>query len=202
MARAGRPRQFDRDEAVKKAMDLFWQKGFEGTSLAELRNTLGKLSAASFYAAFGSKGALYKECLELYTHTCGEILSELENDEIPALDAIKNMVEKTIHQQTSSLTPTGCMAVLSGLNCCDDNKDIEQMASSVRNQVRAGLSHCISRGVKRDELRQDIDPEHLVTVLDTFINGISIQSRDGASREQLTAAVNLLFDALRHQCAQ
>ena len=95
MARTGRPRQFNREDAIKSAMDLFWQKGYESTSLAELRKVLGNISSASFYAAFGSKQALYSECLALYTSTCGETFSELENESVPAKAAIKNMVFKS-----------------------------------------------------------------------------------------------------------
>ncbi len=196
MARTGRPREFDREAAVKKAMDLFWQKGFESTSLAELRKTLGNLSAASFYAAFGSKRALYKECLNLYTHTCGETLSELTNPAVSCKTAIKNMLVKTITLQTSSATPTGCMAVLSGLNCCDDNKEIEQMALSVRNDIRQALTACVERGIKQGEWQsKEINVLCFVMMLDTFINGISIQSRDGISREQLLAACDLFAES-------
>ncbi len=194
MARTGRPREFNRDEAVKRAMDLFWQKGFEGTSLAELRTALGNLSAASFYAAFGSKRALYQECLELYTHTCGETLSELNNESVSAKSAIKNMLVKTINMQTSPMTPTGCMAVLSGLNCCDDNKEIEQMALSVRNDIRSALMSCVQRGLKGGEWSQSLDSEVFVMMLDTFINGLSIQSRDGMAREQLLDACELFLE--------
>ena len=193
MARTGRPREFNRDEAVKRAMDLFWQKGFEGTSLAELRTALGNLSAASFYAAFGSKRALYQECLELYTHTCGETLSELNNESVPAKSAINNMLVKTINMQTSSMTPTGCMAVLSGLNCCDDNKEIEQMALAVRNDIRSALKDCVLRGIEQGEWKQDLHADSVVLMIDTFINGISIQSRDGMAREPLLEACELFF---------
>ncbi len=195
MARTGRPREFNRDEAVKKAMDLFWKKGFESTSLAELRKTLGDLSAASFYAAFGSKRALYQECLELYTHTCGETLSELNNESIPAKSALKNMLVKTINTQTSSLTPTGCMAVLSGLNCCDDNKEIEQMALAVRNDIRTALKKCVHRGIEQGEWQQDLNADSFILMIDTFINGLSIQSRDGMQREQLLEACELLLES-------
>ncbi len=194
MARTGRPREFNRDEAVKKAMNLFWLKGFEGTSLAELRTELGNLSAASFYAAFGSKRALYQECLELYTHTCGETLSELNNKSIPAKAAIKNMLVKTINMQTSALTPTGCMAVLSGLNCCDDNKEIEKMALAVRNDIRGALKSCVQRGIEQGEWQQDLHLDSFVLMIDTFINGLSIQSRDGMKREHLLEACDLFLD--------
>ena len=73
MARTGRPREFDRDKAIDAAMNAFWERGFESTSLSDLRDLLN-LSSASFYAAFGSKKSLYEECLKRYSETCGEVL--------------------------------------------------------------------------------------------------------------------------------
>ncbi|WP_299661251.1 TetR/AcrR family transcriptional regulator [uncultured Psychromonas sp.] len=194
MARTGRPRQFNREQAIKSAMDLFWQKGYESTSLAELRKVVGNISSASFYAAFGSKQALYSECLALYTSTCNETFSDLENETIPAKDAIKNMLLKNVHMQTSAKQPSGCMIVLSGLNCGDENKEVEQMALSVRNDIRKSLVKCIERGTARNEWRQEMPIEQFMLILDTFINGISIQSRDGIAREKLLEACELFLD--------
>ena len=74
MARTGRPRGFDRDEAITQAMHLFWEHGYEGASLAVLRHAMGDISSASFYAAFGSKEALYRETLERYLDKHGGII--------------------------------------------------------------------------------------------------------------------------------
>lgn len=194
MARTGRPRQFNREEAVRKAMELFWQNGYESTSLADLRKVLGDISSASFYAAFNSKQALYRECLDLYTHTCNDTFSELSNEKVPAKDAIKNMLFQSIHMQTSSGKPSGCMIVLSGLNCGHENKEVEQMALSVRNDIRKSLVKCIDRGKQNGEWRQDTPTDQLVLMLDTFINGISIQSRDGIPREKLLEACELFLE--------
>lgn len=194
MARTGRPRQFNREDAIKTAMTLFWQKGYESTSLIELRKALGNISSASFYAAFSSKKDLYRECLALYTSNCWETFSELENESIPAKAAIKNMIFKTIHMQTSAKQPSGCMIVLSGLNCCEENKEIEQMALSVRNDIRKALVKCIERGVAQQEWQQEMTVEQFMLILDTFLNGISIQSRDKIPREKLLEACDLFLD--------
>src|SRR5882724_2067699 len=71
MSRTGRPREFDRDEALQRAMELFWAQGYEGTTLAYLQKAMGGITAPSFYAAFGSKEALFKEAVELYCKTEG-----------------------------------------------------------------------------------------------------------------------------------
>src|SRR5215467_8279144 len=66
MSRTGRPREFDRDEALQHAMELFWAQGYEGTTLSDLQKAMGSITAPSFYAAFGSKEDLFREAVELY----------------------------------------------------------------------------------------------------------------------------------------
>lgn len=86
------------------------------------------------------------------------------------------------------------MIVLSGLNCGDENKEIEEMALSVRNDIRNSLVKCIERGTAQNEWKQEMPVEQFMLILDTFINGISIQSRDGIPREKLLEACELFLD--------
>ncbi|TKI08856.1 TetR/AcrR family transcriptional regulator [Martelella alba] len=192
MARMGRPREFDRDKAVDKAMNLFWQKGFESASLADLRQTL-QLSSASFYAAFGSKQALYKECLERYTQSCGEVASVLNNESLSPKVAMQTMLHKTIAMQTSPQSPAGCMAVLSGLNCDDENKEIELLAQTVRQQTRDAVRRCVVRGIEQGEFSQSVNPDEFTLLLDCFIKGIAIEARDGVTEATLCAAADKLL---------
>lgn len=187
MARTGRPREFDRDNAIEQAMNLFWENGFESTSLAELRKTLG-LSSASFYAAFGSKQSLYEECFRHYSQTCGEFISELKNQDVCAKQALKNMLHKTISVQTSKTSPSGCMAVLSGLNCGEENKAVEELTRHARQKSYQALKECVKRAVDEGELPATTNIDTFTMAIDTFIKGISIQARDGASAQALHAA--------------
>lgn len=81
MAQIGRPRTFDRNEAIRQAMTLFWQHGYESTSLAMLKSNLGNgITAPSFYAAFGSKEALFEEVVDCYMTTFGQVNDCLWDD--------------------------------------------------------------------------------------------------------------------------
>lgn len=192
MARTGRPRKFDRDIALEAAMNIFWAKGFESTSLADLRDTLN-LSSASFYAAFGSKKELFEECLSLYTQTCGEVTSYLDNDSVRPREAMQNMLNHLIEVQTSSTSPLGCMAVLSGLNCCDDNKDVEELTYQVRNKTTEAILRCVIRAIGKGELPEDINADAYALMIDSFVKGISIKAKDGYKKKQLQEAVGLLL---------
>lgn len=192
MAKAGRPRQFDKDTAIDVAMNTFWEKGFESTSLADLREVLN-LSSASFYAAFGSKKKLFEACIERYAQTCGEMTSYLDDTTVSAREAMQNMLSATIRVQTSSTSPLGCMAVLSGQNCLDSNKDVEALSSRVRQETREAMSRCISRAVSQGELPESTDIEAMTMMFDCFVKGISVQARDRISEQSLLNAADCLM---------
>ncbi len=193
MARTGRPRAFDRDEAVSKAMNLFWEKGFESTSLADLRETLGKMSSASFYAAFGSKQALYKECLARYIQSCGAAGQVLNDERISPREAMQTMLYDTISMQTSPLSPSGCMAVLSGLNCLDENKEVEALTRQARKDTRDAIERCVNRGIEQGQLPPTVNIEAYTLMLDCFVKGISLQARDGLSGQVLKESADQLL---------
>jgi len=196
MARTGRPREFDRDKAIEIAMNAFWEKGFESTSLADLRQILN-LSSASFYAAFGSKKNLYEECLKRYTETCGQVTSYLDDLSLSPREAMLNMLSRTVFVQTSPESPAGCMVVLSGLNCCDENKEIEHLTSDVRKRTRDAIQRCVIRGVACGELAKETNVDGYSLMLDCFVKGISLQAKDGISKEMLMAAVGQIMQSWR-----
>lgn len=90
MAQMGRPRRFDRDEAIQQALYLFWQHGYEATSLAQLKaNIGGGITAPSFYAAFGSKEALFREAVACYLNSYGRVNDALWDDSLPPEKRLK-----------------------------------------------------------------------------------------------------------------
>ena len=88
MARTGRPRGFDKGEAVQQAMALFWEHGYEATSLAQLKAAMGGISTASFYAAFGSKEALFRQAVDSYLATHGQVMAPLSDPALPPREAV------------------------------------------------------------------------------------------------------------------
>ncbi|NLA51784.1 MAG: TetR/AcrR family transcriptional regulator [Alcaligenaceae bacterium] len=191
MARTGRPRLFDRDEAVHKAMALFWQYGYESTSLAQLREAMGGISAASFYAAFSSKESLFDEAIQLYLDTSGEQLRNILRD--PTLDtatAISTALKSALTKQTESNHPSGCMVVLSATNCSPHNQHIQQTMAKEREQTRLAFQDCIQRGIGACFLSAGTDAESLSLFFSTLLNGISIQARDGLNLDKLNTLID------------
>lgn len=124
MARTGRPRAFNRDEAVAAAMLLFWEYGYESTSLAQLRAAMGDISAASFYAAFESKESLFREVMDQYISTYGQVSESFRDTNLTSKAAIEQGLRRSAKMQTESSHPLGCLLVLSAVNCSPEQQHI------------------------------------------------------------------------------
>lgn len=191
MAKMGRPRQFDREEALRKAMALFWEYGYESTSLAQLKQAMGGISAASLYAAFGSKEALYKEAVSLYMATVGSQLREiLDAPDADPLQAIERVLRTAVKNQLDDTRPQGCMVVLSATNCSPENEHLRQVMAGKRENTRIAFRDCIRRGIDSGRLQPDTDAESLAAFLSTVLNGLSIQTRDGLGIDMLNGIVD------------
>ncbi|GGD85133.1 TetR/AcrR family transcriptional regulator [Paenibacillus nasutitermitis] len=193
MPRTGRPRAFKRDEAVVAAMLLFWEHGFESTSLAQLRVAMGNISAASFYAAFESKEALFREAVDLYIATYGQVSESFRDSSLTPRAAIEQGLRRSARMQTESSHPLGCLLVLSAATCSLELKHIQELLSKERQKVRSWQKDCIERAIKDGELPDSTDISMLVTMFDTFLRGISSQARDGVPIEAIDAAISQLM---------
>ena len=199
MPRTGRPRAFNRDEAVVAAMLLFWEHGFESTSLAQLRAAMGNISAASFYAAFESKEALFREAVDQYISTYGQVSESFRDNSMTSKAAIEQGLRRSARMQTEMSHPPGCLLVLSAVNCSPEQKHIREMLSKEREKVRGWLKDCIERAVANGELPASTDIPMLVILFETFLRGISTQARDGVPFAAIDAAITQLmsvWDAL------
>lgn len=199
MARTGRPRGFDKGRAVERAMHLFWEQGYEATSLAQLKAAMGGISAASFYAAFGSKEALFREVFEHYLATYGQVLAPLRDTTLPPREAIERALRLSAKMQTDPSHPAGCLLVLSTSTCSPENRHLQARLAQEREANRVGLRGCVERAVAAGELPPDTDAGALAAVFNTFLVGLSTQARDGVPFASLEAAIAPLmgiWDAL------
>ena len=189
MARTGRPRGFDRDEAVQQAMWLFWEHGYEATSLTQLKTAMGGISAASFYAAFGSKEALFREAVDRYLATHGQVMAPLADPAIPPRAAVEQCLRASARMQTDSAHPLGCLVIMSTGTCSPENNHLQAALAAERDCNRAGLRACVQRAIDAGELRPGTNALGLATVLDAFLIGLSVEARDQVSAASLDAGV-------------
>ncbi|MEC0245135.1 TetR/AcrR family transcriptional regulator [Paenibacillus chitinolyticus] len=193
MPRTGRPRAFNRDEAVAAAMRLFWEHGFDSTSLAQLRAAMGDISAASFYAAFESKEALFREVVDQYIESYGQVSESFRDESIPPKAAIEQGLRRSARMQTERSHPLGCLLVLSAVTCSPEQNHIREMLAKERERVRSWMKNCIERAVANGELPDSTDIAMLVALFETFLQGISTQARDHVPYEAIDAAITQLM---------
>jgi AcrR family transcriptional regulator len=202
MAQMGRPRTFDRDVAITQALHLFWEHGYDATSLSQLKaNIGGGITAPSFYAAFGSKQALFNEVMERYLNTHGRVTDSLFDTTLPPRQAVELTLRRSAKMQCEEDHPKGCLVALGLMSACtDESKVVSEPLAQARAFNRAGLVACVERGIATGELRTTVASQALAAVFDSFMLGLSTQARDGVPHATLDAAVTQvmgLWDSLR-----
>ncbi|OBZ12136.1 TetR family transcriptional regulator [Bacillus sp. FJAT-27264] len=200
MVRTGRPRKFSRDEAITQAMMLFWEHGFESTSLAQLKTAMGGISSASFYAAFESKDALFKEALDRYLSTFGQVSTSLTDPSLSSRTAIELTLRSSAKMQTEQTHPLGCLVILSANTCSPENNHIREILTLERATTRRKFYTCIERAIQTGELREGTNIAMLTTLFITFLDGISTEARDGVTLDNINAAITKLME-LWDSCA-
>lgn len=188
MTERGRPRTFDRTAALRRAMEVFWAKGYEGASMSDLTAAMG-INSPSLYAAFGSKEALFLEAAEFYTQVEGtDIWSALEKAPT-ARQAVERFLRQTAKAYSQTDRPQGCLIALGALHQDSSRGAICDDLRRRRAENRAALLKRLQRGVAEGELPQGFDSSTAATFFATVQHGMSIQARDGASRAALLATV-------------
>jgi len=180
----GRPRTFDRDKALQIALRLFWQRGYEGTSILDLTRAMG-ITAPSLYAAFGSKERLYMESAGLYLSTQGHFMVRALEDEPTARKSIARMLLDAAKSYTRPDLPRGCLISNGVIQCAEENVEVAQQFTAFRKAARDAIKARLDRGVKEGDLPRKTDTGSLSTFYAAVIQGMSTQARDGASKQAL-----------------
>jgi AcrR family transcriptional regulator len=189
VSKRGRPRAFDREEALRAAMKVFWEKGYEGASLEELQSAMGAISPPSFYAAFESKQRLFCETVELYLETVGHRPIQALESATTAREGVKAMLYEIVDICSGPNTPRGCLLFLGAINCAPANKPIQDYMRPFRVQAPDMIRKRMERAVAEGDVPNDIDLEPLVSLYAGIIYGLPMRARDGASRKILLAGV-------------
>ncbi|MFA7260353.1 MAG: TetR/AcrR family transcriptional regulator [Aeromonas bestiarum] len=197
---AGRPREFDREEALRKAKEVFWQRGYEGISLSDLVAALG-IASARIYAAFGSKENLFREAIALYLAEEGAF-ADAALSQPDTRQAVRQLLVNAVENYTRDDRPHGCMVVLSLTNYGRDNEEIMAWLSGYRRERIDGIVQRIRQGVQSGDLPENTDIQALGDYVATLFHGISIQARDGVSRARLMAMTDIAMHTFDVMTAQ
>ena len=190
MAERGRPRAFDRDVALRRAMEVFWARGYEGASLGELTEAMG-INKPSLYAAFGCKEELFREAVSLYDATEGAPIQRLLDEAPTARAAVEESLRHNAHAYARHDQLRGCMVVLASLLGTPEHEEIRQFLRENRALGEEALRQRITRGITEGDVPAGADAAKIAAFYTTVTQGLSVQARDGASTE----AMELIVDA-------
>jgi AcrR family transcriptional regulator len=189
MATRGRPRKFDPDIALRQALTLFWERGYEGTSLNDLAAAMG-IASASIYACFGSKENLFRQVMGLYGATSGESPRRALREQPTARSAIEAMLRATANEITRPDTPTGCMLILTALTGPVENQGVREFLADLRRDMHATIRDRLARGVTEGDLTAPpAGLDAIARYYTTVVEGLSVQARDGATRAELEEVI-------------
>jgi AcrR family transcriptional regulator len=185
----GRPSNFDHEEALDKALRVFWARGYEGASMTELTEALG-INKPSIYAAFGNKEELFRKALARYM--AGPVAFVGESMKEPtARQAVEKLLTQAADFFSDKTTPNGCMIVQGALTCGQSANAIQQELITYRNHFETALLNRFDLAKKQADLPQNVNTKHLAKYIATIHQGMSVQATSGATRIELQGIVDM-----------
>ncbi len=195
MPRTGRPRSFDRQEALRQAMTVFWRLGYEGATLEDLQAAMGGISPPSMYAAFGSKEKLFREAADLYATTIGGRPARALAAQPAARAAVEAMLHEAVDLFCSPGMPAGCLVVTGAINCAPASKGVHDHLQQLRQQAPKLVQDRLEQAVADGDLPAGRDLAAIASFYATVLHGLAIRAHDGAPREALMAAADAAMAA-------
>ena len=189
LAPKGRPREFDVDEALTAALRVFWRRGYEGASMAELTAEMG-IAKPSLYAAFGNKEELFKKALDLYEREKMAYMAEALK-EPTSRQMAERLLMGALAMQTSSCDPKGCLGVISSVACGQEASPIRDCVIERQKSSRNLLIARLEDYQRAGDLPADIEPEALARYMTAVLQGLSVQAGAGASVPELKSLVDM-----------
>jgi AcrR family transcriptional regulator len=185
----GRPREFEVDVALDSALELFWRKGYEGTSLSDLTDAMG-ITRPSLYATFGNKEELFRKALDRYDDTCMAFTREAMREPTARL-VVTRLLYGYADSQTDQTHPPGCMDMNGALACSEAVEPIKQELVGRRVAGEATLGRRLEEARATGDLPPDSDPADLARYVMTVAHGMAIQASSGARRDALYKIVDM-----------
>jgi AcrR family transcriptional regulator len=191
--KTGRPISFDKEAALEAAMLLFWEHGFEGTSMADLTQAMG-LNPSSIYAAFGDKHALFSLALDRYMQIRAQYATKALEE--PTLEkVIRALFDNTVTFLTTPGHPPTCMTLAGAIGCSVDAAPAKDLLTQIRKQNQVAIRMRLLQARKSGELSKDVNVDDYTRYLSSILAGLSVQAANGSTKAELKRTAQM---ALRH----
>ncbi|MGY4625146.1 TetR/AcrR family transcriptional regulator [Bradyrhizobium sp. USDA 4486] len=193
----GRPREFDAETALDRAMEVFWRHGYEGATIAQLTEAMG-INPPSLYACFGNKEGLLKAALDRYTKLRGVWM-----DEVVAAPTAREVAERMLmgiaDKQTDPANPPGCLLVQGGIACGTGSENVPFELAARRAQNEDQLRERFVRAKAEGDLKDTSDPAALARYVSAVSVGMGVMASSGADREALRQVASVAVQAVEAQ---
>jgi AcrR family transcriptional regulator len=191
--KTGRPITFDKDAALEAAMLLFWERGYEGTSMADLTQAMG-LNPSSIYAAFGDKHSLFSLAVKRYLESRAQYATKAL--EQPTLEkVVRALFDSTVAFLTTPGHPPACMTLAGAVGCGVDAVPARKIMTEIRKQNENAMGERFLQARKSGELSKDVNVHDYTRYLSSILAGLSIQAMNGSTKAELKRTAQM---ALRH----
>jgi len=181
------------DQALDQALQVFWEKGYAGTSIADLTEAMG-VNPPSLYAAFGNKEKLFKKALDRYEDLRDQILEEAFAAPT-AREAMTRLLEGTAERLGDKCSPRGCLMVQGALSGGEECEAVKQDLAFRRAGVEALIRKRLKRAKREGDLPSNVDAAVLARFVATVMHGMAVQAAGGAAPKELRSIVNTALRA-------
>jgi TetR/AcrR family transcriptional repressor of nem operon len=190
-----RPKEFIPDEAVEKAMQVFWHKGYEATSMEDLLSAMN-LNRGSLYDTFGDKRQLFLKVIDRYCYGfVGEKFSMLDQPG-PALPTLRRFIHGMIEGGLADPQRRGCLIANTIMELSPHEKEIAGTLRQILTMAEDAFFRVLARAKQQGELNGDKDPRTLARFLTTMMQGTIVMIKAGASAEAVNQTVETAFSVL------
>ena len=191
----GRPRGFDEDAALEAAMRVFWEKSYEGATIADLTEAMG-INRSSMYALFGDKQRLFRQVMDRYREArMTHIRKALDK---PTLhEVVSGLLHGTVDFLSQADHPRGCLSIQGALACGTDAEPVKQAMIALRKGGDEALRKRMTKAQKSGELPESTNPADYARFLSTVIRGLGVQAATGATRGEMKRIADFVLRAIR-----
>jgi len=192
---AGPSKQFNHDEALTKALDIFWLNGYLGTSMQDLVDEMG-INRASMYQSYGNKQALYLSAIHQYIkNTLDFIHQELDNDPKP-FEKLHRLLEQFIANSLKN-NGNGCFINNAAVELATSDKLIAEQVTYFWRELENIFNTTLTNAVSKNELKKNIDTQKFALLINIMLQGLIIKTKSNASKKELFNALDTLFELIQ-----
>lgn len=188
-----RSKEYDENEVLRKAMELFWHQGYEKTSMQDLVEHMG-IHRRSMYDTFGDKHSLFMKALDRFVEMMGSKIDAQVKQQQSAKQAIRRLFELAIHHNDQQ--PVGCLLVNTAVELAIHDQEAAEMVTKIFSKTESLLRELLLRGQKSGEIPVHHDAEKLSQFLNNSLVGLRVMVKTTDNKEKLAAIIDMTMGVL------